>query len=311
MVFLIDWRVITSHLARYSSMIQSHLNYCISTWGFNCKRIYKLQKKIVRIICNAKYNAHSEPLFKQLNILTVSDLFRISCLSFLYKFINQELPEYLLSFRFLAHSNVHRHHTRFNNNVIVPRTRLYLTGKCIRIHVCKIINETPSGIISKVLTHSFTGYIQYAKRLILSSYSYHCNIQNCYICGVNGHSTNWYWNLYYYHNLLLSPPHYSISLILSFHLIFIVYFMYSFILFIHSPTGSSLYNVCIVLVYISVIVNMCMFITTMYVCMCWCVYVCICFVNGWMYVHVCMFMRVFLVLVVVLLFCFFVFQRKI
>ena len=34
----------------YNSLILPHLNYCLSAWGFNCMRIFKLQKKAFRII---------------------------------------------------------------------------------------------------------------------------------------------------------------------------------------------------------------------------------------------------------------------
>ena len=64
----------------YNSMIESHLRYCILAWGFESNRIAKLQKKAIRTISNAKYNAHTEPLLKKLKILKVSDLFSVSCL---------------------------------------------------------------------------------------------------------------------------------------------------------------------------------------------------------------------------------------
>ncbi len=53
----------------YNSLILSHLNYRILAWDYKCDRIYKFKKKILRIICTSKYNAHTEPLFKSLNLL--------------------------------------------------------------------------------------------------------------------------------------------------------------------------------------------------------------------------------------------------
>ncbi len=34
----------------YNSLILSHLNFCILSWGYKCHRIIKLQKKTVRIL---------------------------------------------------------------------------------------------------------------------------------------------------------------------------------------------------------------------------------------------------------------------
>ena len=43
---------------------------------------------------NIKYNAHTEPLFQQLHLLKVNDIFDEQCLNFLYKFVNKKLPNY-------------------------------------------------------------------------------------------------------------------------------------------------------------------------------------------------------------------------
>ena len=57
-----------------NSLFLPHLNYSILAWGHSCERIFKLQKKAVRLICNTNFYAHTEPLFKQLNILKVHDI---------------------------------------------------------------------------------------------------------------------------------------------------------------------------------------------------------------------------------------------
>ena len=52
----------------YLALVHSHLIYGIQILGGAANKyindIVLLQKKAVRIICNAKYNAHTEPLFK-------------------------------------------------------------------------------------------------------------------------------------------------------------------------------------------------------------------------------------------------------
>ncbi len=52
-----------------SSLIISHLTFGILAWGYTCERINKLQKRCVRTITTSKYNAHTEPIFKGLNLL--------------------------------------------------------------------------------------------------------------------------------------------------------------------------------------------------------------------------------------------------
>ena len=64
------------------------------TWGTKSGRIEKLQKRALRIICNSKYNAHTEPLFKKLNLLKLSDIFKTRQARFYYRYINNEVPVY-------------------------------------------------------------------------------------------------------------------------------------------------------------------------------------------------------------------------
>ena len=79
----------------YNSLILSRINYGITCWGFDNQRIYKLQKKAIRVICKTKYNAHTDPLFQKLNTLKVKDIFQNQCLRF---FISMKKEIYLLIF---------------------------------------------------------------------------------------------------------------------------------------------------------------------------------------------------------------------
>ena len=80
----------------YFALIHSHLNYCLGIWSSGLastlKPLFMLQKKIVRIICNKNYNAHTPPLFKKLGILPVNELSEYVKLSFMHDFINGKSP---------------------------------------------------------------------------------------------------------------------------------------------------------------------------------------------------------------------------
>ncbi len=93
----------------YNSLILSHLNFGILAWGYHCDRIYKLQKKILCIICISKYNAHTESLFKSLNLLKVSDILQLQLLKFYYKYKNRKLPYYLAQLPFITQADIHDH----------------------------------------------------------------------------------------------------------------------------------------------------------------------------------------------------------
>ena len=67
----------------YCSIIQSNLNYSILAWGYDCDRLIKLQKKVIRIITSSRYNAHTQPLFKSLGLLTLEDMLKQNSLIFI------------------------------------------------------------------------------------------------------------------------------------------------------------------------------------------------------------------------------------
>ena len=103
----------------YNSLILPHLNYCIMVWGFECQRIQKIQKKCVRIICASKFNSHSEPLFKSLNLLKVEDIFKCQSLKFYNKHINKKLLLYF-SDMFISNSSIHDYNTRQQDLIHAP-----------------------------------------------------------------------------------------------------------------------------------------------------------------------------------------------
>ena len=57
----------------YHGIFSSHLNYACQIWGLSdnkyIDRIFKIQKNALRIITKSGFNAHTNPLFKELNIL--------------------------------------------------------------------------------------------------------------------------------------------------------------------------------------------------------------------------------------------------
>ena len=167
----------------YNSLILPHINYSILVWGFKSSRISKLQKRAVRMISCSKYNAHTEPLFKSLNLLKVEDIFKIKILKFYYKYSQKTLPLYFNEM-FTKTSDQHNHGTRQQSAQILYKypTRTDIGRKCIRHLLPEIVNKTQSCITEKVSTHSFNGFSTYIKKHMISNYSEHCHIENCYIC---------------------------------------------------------------------------------------------------------------------------------
>ena len=78
----------------YYSLIYPHLIYCILAWG-SAKPTFlypliMLQKRIARLLTDSAYYAHSDPLFNELKMLKIKDLFIYHCQIFMHKTINLE-----------------------------------------------------------------------------------------------------------------------------------------------------------------------------------------------------------------------------
>ena len=166
----------------YFSMVQSRLTYGILAWGFVYQRFVKLQIRFMRIITLSTYNAHTEPLFKNLEILTNKNLFDLNCLKFVYNYDKGELPNHFLNFKCVSRAFIHNHETRFASLIDSELTRTVMAQKCMRHHLITVLNCTPSCILDKIGTHSWPGFIFYIKRYYMDQLSNECNLRQCYVC---------------------------------------------------------------------------------------------------------------------------------
>ena len=104
----------------YYSLVYSYLTYGIIIWGSAydtyLSKLIITQKKIIRAMTGASYKAHTEPLFKQLNILKLPDLYRLYVSKYMFAFINNSLPCNLLKIFTLA-QDTRDHDTRHSKTL--------------------------------------------------------------------------------------------------------------------------------------------------------------------------------------------------
>ena len=138
----------------YSSLFMSHLRYGILAWGGQInKRINKLQKQAIRSISNSKYNSHSAPLLKELELLKAVDLFKLSCMTVFYRYKNGTVPEYF-KHMFTGNGNVS---SRSKRQRKAPQ---HFTDAINNFH--KTMTMTITSILNKLIqyTATFASYIQ-------------------------------------------------------------------------------------------------------------------------------------------------------
>ena len=173
-----------SHILRiiYCCTVQSNLIYSILAWGYESNRLSKIQKKIIRNVCCEKYKAHTDPLFKKLGLLKIEDLLKLNTLKFYYRLCHDKVPEYFKSYQLQTQQEIHGRETRFNFLIPEIVTRIRLSEKCLRNNLPSVLNSTPQIAICKVETHSYQGFTNYLKKILVENYSSECNIIDCYIC---------------------------------------------------------------------------------------------------------------------------------
>ena len=139
-------------------------------------------KKAIRLIANEKYNAHTDPLFKKLNILKFKDLFELCHLKLYYKYSHHKLPSYFLEMISPMHVRQNRYNMRNMCVLQIHKVKHEYAKKCLRNNLPVVVNKTSENIKSKVATHSLQGFSWYIKKQFIEYYMDRCTIENCYIC---------------------------------------------------------------------------------------------------------------------------------
>lgn len=125
----------------YHALVYPHLSYGILAWGAAGPTALKttiiLQKRILRTINKAKFNSHTDPLFKNSDILKIMDLYEYNAAIFMHDFIHNELPlSFKTTFKFNHQVQTIRQ-TRQSNLLFVPRCRSCFSEK---LPVCRFPN---------------------------------------------------------------------------------------------------------------------------------------------------------------------------
>ena len=102
----------------YRILIQPYCDYCNVVWAagssHSLQTLFKKQKKAIRAIVFAKFNAHSKPIFKKTHVLTIHDINKLQTACFVYKAINKLLPP-RFSTLYVTNSEIHSHNTSFKH----------------------------------------------------------------------------------------------------------------------------------------------------------------------------------------------------
>ena len=127
-------------LKLYYTLVYPYLTYCCAVWGctydVHLNPIRKLQKRIIRIVTNNEYLAHTDPLFKQVKVLKFDDIRKLLLAKIGYRWSISN------DFRHASHG----YETRNRNRVLPQYQRLSVTQHSLSFVVPTLWNDIPLHI---------------------------------------------------------------------------------------------------------------------------------------------------------------------
>ena len=133
----------------YNALFLSFLQYGIIVWGQTytsyIEPIFKLQKRAIRVISHQSYLVHSLPIFKELKLLTLPDVFKLKLLTFVFESTNKITPACFHNF-FSSNSFMHHYDTRQSvrgDLYLVRKNTVQYGVKCIQYMGATLWNSLP------------------------------------------------------------------------------------------------------------------------------------------------------------------------
>ena len=145
----------------YYSLIYSMFNYNIcsyaGTYVTHTNRLFMLQKRVLRIINNAAYLAHTDILFFENNILKFHDIYKLNIALYMYD-----------TWQSGQFHRTHTYGTRNRNELLPFQARLTVTKNSLRVIGPNIWNSIPPEIQNLTTRSSFKFNF---KKYLLSFYN--------------------------------------------------------------------------------------------------------------------------------------------
>jgi len=151
----------------YYAHVHAIMSYGVIFWGNSpsAKKVFKLQKKIIRIITNTRPRDSCKEIFKNMQIMTLYSQYIYSIILFV---VNNK-------YIFTTNNEIHKHNSRNNNNLHPALSSLtkFKKGPCIS--GIKAFNHLPQYL--KALDHN--SYFRSSLKTFLYHHSFY-SIEECY-----------------------------------------------------------------------------------------------------------------------------------
>ena len=151
----------------YFTIALPYLNYCNTVWSScspsNLQQLFTTQKKLIRLVTKSSRLEHTTPLFRQLNLLKLSNLNELNTALFVFKSLNGVIYSPIEFTERLAP----QYNLRDTEHLTVPFTRSSQTKRFIHIRGANLWNNLPIQIRMSRTVNTFKNNL---KKYFLSSY---------------------------------------------------------------------------------------------------------------------------------------------
>ena len=162
-------------LSLYFAIFHSHLTYGLPVWGSASKKLINnialLQKRALRVITSAEFHAHTKPIMKETNILSLADQRLHQLASLLWDLDHDTLPPSLSTY-FKKRNVIHGQHTRIahDGKYNIPKTNTVTHGSSsFQVQGSLILNHLKSLDIYKN-AESKTVFLNNHKKSLIDKY---------------------------------------------------------------------------------------------------------------------------------------------
>ena len=156
-VLCLFWRIrshldVKSRLLNYNSYFMSCVTYCINAWGcalpqYLLTRLFRLQKRAVRIVFNVDYVSSTKDLFANNKLLNIYQVIYFYRSIYVYKSMNNILPSYLNKLFSQFENGERTLRSSFDNNKLsVPKVMSQTGRKAFRYCGANTWNSLPAPI---------------------------------------------------------------------------------------------------------------------------------------------------------------------
>ena len=143
----------------YNSLILPYADYCNIVWTTHpstlLEKLYRIQKKSVRILTSSDRKANAPYLFRQIGILKVYDVHKLHIACFVYKAMHCLLPPCFNDY-FVLNPSSYCYNLRNNVNVKRYNSRTNVRFYCIKCYGPKIWNDIDSSVRNSPSIYVFT-----------------------------------------------------------------------------------------------------------------------------------------------------------